>query len=335
MMEKLPYLIFKLTNDVLYGFNITCVQEVIEIPSLKVLADMPALMSGFLEIRGAVIPVLDLITLFNASENKFYESTENIAILQNRSSFGVIIPEGSNVAYLEEIAPINQVESSADPKSPISSFLLGVTKYEDESVFILDPEVIFNQFHSLENPSLKKNIREIKPEDLLIFHERSHLILRKVEIKEAQLIPLVIIVIHGEYFGIDPSTIIEFCNMESYSAIPQSPPHIFGYINLRGNALLLFDIWSLLQEKVDEKYQYSQIIIIKKDDLSLGILVDSIVSVCYIHYDEFRPVPIGIKSYKEGITTSTAKYKQYILSILDIPKILNNVLTSKIKTPAR
>jgi purine-binding chemotaxis protein CheW len=328
-MEKLSYLLFKLSNGVYYGFNIEAVQEVIEMQLLKVTADMPPMMAGFLELRGTLLPVLDIVTSLDFSESKFYDISENIVILQGTNPFGVIIPEGSNVINLEQASPISESLEASDQNSLIFSLLIGATKFEDESVFILDPDNLRKKLFSKENFRNQKITRQFDPKEKSIFNERAQINLRKIEKKEMHHVPLVIVLIHEEYFGIDPTLIVEFCDIESYSSIPDAPSYILGYMNLRGNALLLLDIWPLIQTESTIIHKYSQIVIIKKEELLLGILVDSVVSVSHLHQDEFRPVPIGVKNYNEEITTGTVKYKQNILSVLDLPKIINSVLINK------
>ena len=61
------YLLFNLGDEV-YGVNIAFVTEIIEMQKITEVPDMPSFIKGVINLRGRVIPVMDLRLRFRITE---------------------------------------------------------------------------------------------------------------------------------------------------------------------------------------------------------------------------------------------------------------------------
>lgn len=68
------YLTFKLADE-LYAINVANIKEVLSVPKLTKVPRMPDFMSGIINLRGSVVPVLDLCKKFGLGETAFTVDT--------------------------------------------------------------------------------------------------------------------------------------------------------------------------------------------------------------------------------------------------------------------
>jgi purine-binding chemotaxis protein CheW len=68
------YLTFKLADE-LYAINVANIKEVLSVPKLTKVPRMPDFMSGIINLRGSVVPVLDLCKKFALGETSFTVDT--------------------------------------------------------------------------------------------------------------------------------------------------------------------------------------------------------------------------------------------------------------------
>lgn len=127
------YLTFKLANEV-YGVEILKVREIIGPLEITAVPRMPSYMKGVINLRGKVIPVVDLRSKFGLEEIEFTEQTCIIVI-----DVGMLV--GIIVDTVQEVADISG--DQIDPAPPLGSevnseFILGMAKSRDsEAVKIL------------------------------------------------------------------------------------------------------------------------------------------------------------------------------------------------------
>ena len=85
----------------------------------------------------------------------------------------------------------------------------------------------------------------------------------------------VIFKMDNEYYGISIESVISIEKMENITRIPNSPKHIKGVINLRGEVITLVSLRNKINMEDKEINSNSRIIVVSKDDITLGLIVDS------------------------------------------------------------
>ncbi|MCP4589685.1 MAG: purine-binding chemotaxis protein CheW [bacterium] len=131
--EESKYLTFKLAEEE-YGVVILKVREIIGIMSITAVPQMPAHMKGVINLRGKVIPVIDLRLKFGLEEIDHTEQT-CIIVVDVGKEIGIIVDTVSEVLDLrgENIEPPPAMGGSVD-----TSFILGMGKVDDEVKILLD-----------------------------------------------------------------------------------------------------------------------------------------------------------------------------------------------------
>lgn len=132
------YLTFRLAEEA-YGLSIMKVQEIIGMMKITRVPRVPAFIRGVVNLRGRVIPVVDLRLKFGLEQ---IESTERtcIIVLQIKKgdqeiTVGVLVDEVSEVMDLID----DQVEPPPTFGTQVNAgFLIGVGKVEEKVLMLLD-----------------------------------------------------------------------------------------------------------------------------------------------------------------------------------------------------
>lgn len=138
------YLTFYLDEE-LFGLNIHMVREVLEYTSVTRVPMTADYMRGVINVRGHVVPVVDLRQKFGLEK---IEETVNTCIIiveldieGESSTMGALV---DGVQEVLDIAPA-QIESSPRLGSRIDTrFIQGIGKLDDRFVILLDIQTIFS-----------------------------------------------------------------------------------------------------------------------------------------------------------------------------------------------
>jgi len=138
------YLTFSLGKD-LFGIHVSRAREVIEYKQVFKIPRVPGYLKGVINLRGEVVPVIDLHSRFY---NKVSDITTTTSIVivemddDNRKiSIGIIIDQVKAVTDLDE----NRIESVPEIGSKIrSDFIEGIGKVDDQFVILLNVKNILN-----------------------------------------------------------------------------------------------------------------------------------------------------------------------------------------------
>ncbi len=124
-----------------YGLEILRVKEVIRIRQITRLPGSPSFVKGIINLRGDVIPIIDLRDKFGLEEQEYTGSTRVIVAAVDGKLVGMVVDAVSQVVRL----PADQV----DPPPPIAGglsarFVKGVGKLEDRLIILLDLDRILS-----------------------------------------------------------------------------------------------------------------------------------------------------------------------------------------------
>jgi purine-binding chemotaxis protein CheW len=131
--EDNKFLTFKLANEE-YGVEILKVREIIGVMDITAVPQMPVYMKGVINLRGKVIPVIDLRLKFGFQELEHTEQTCIIVVDVGRE-IGIIVDTVSEVLDIPQgsIEPPPQIGDSLD-----ISFILGMGKVGEAVKILLD-----------------------------------------------------------------------------------------------------------------------------------------------------------------------------------------------------
>ena len=137
------YLTFFLGSET-YGIPVLKVREIISMLPITQVPQVPAYMKGVINLRGKVIPVVDLRTKFSLPE---VEATSNtcIVVVQIEGADSQIKLIGLIVDAVEEVANIAQTEIEPTPDFGNSinvQYILGMAKIKGSVKSLLDIDKI-------------------------------------------------------------------------------------------------------------------------------------------------------------------------------------------------
>lgn len=139
------YLTFQLGNEE-YGLEILKVKEIIKMMEITKVPKTPVFVRGVINLRGKVIPVIDLRIKFGMPTVDTTEKTCIIVVQVSRESgkitMGIIVDEVSEVLNIqaENIEPTPEFGTSVD-----TAFILGMGKLEKKVVMLLDVDKVLSK----------------------------------------------------------------------------------------------------------------------------------------------------------------------------------------------
>lgn len=133
--QENKYLLFKLGKEE-YGINIAMVQSIEEMQPIVAVPDMPEYVKGVINLRGQVIPVIDLRINFGMEEREYDDRTCVIITRIRETNMGLIV---DTVSEVEDI-PENNIEPPPEFKSESGRdhYIAGIGKVNDEVKILLD-----------------------------------------------------------------------------------------------------------------------------------------------------------------------------------------------------
>ena len=132
------YLTVGLANEA-YGIAVLKVREIIRLLKITPVPQMPAFVKGVINLRGRVIPIVDLRVKFGL-EAAFTERT-CIVVVQVRPASGQIVQMGLIVDCVEEVIHLTEQEIEPTPEFGTkvdTSYLLGLAKVKGQVKTLLD-----------------------------------------------------------------------------------------------------------------------------------------------------------------------------------------------------
>lgn len=143
-MEQ-EFLTFFLNNEE-YGVDILCVQEIRVWSKVTELPNKPDYIKGVINLRGVIIPIVDLRQRFGMDALDYNEQTVTIILRshQNKNSQAVgIIVDAVSEVY--KFSP-ESIRKAPDFGSKIDScFIKGLTSVDDKLVILLDTIALLAQ----------------------------------------------------------------------------------------------------------------------------------------------------------------------------------------------
>lgn len=338
-MESYPYLIFSLNNS-LYGVEALAVHEIFSLPELTPITEAPKDIVGVVNLRGEILPVLDLYLRFGY-RSPDYKLTDSVIVLSwQEFRCGIIVNqvrEVQNISAKEITTGVFQIRDSTSLSHP---FVAGVARSSAGIVMLLNYENLIRYAEPVEALILEEltDIHEAEPavltehrffcpnataEERVIFQERTQNLIKVSQTEEfSGLKPVAVIGLNGEYFGLDLTAVREFTDIRQVTPIPCTPPHIVGNMNLRGEILTLVDIRAAMSLSIDGTAEVSKAMVVHVNDLVAGVMVDEVFDVMYLHPSEMMPVPAAVHSSNDEFLRGTAVYREKMMGILDLPKII-------------
>ncbi len=135
--KQLSLLVFQIAGQ-LYGFDLSFTDAVVPIMKIRKIPKLPAFISGIIEIRGTVIPVIDLGIFLGNCRESFSSSNRIILVIIEGIHVGLIVDAALQVIEPEE----EQIKASVISKET-SSCLDYMVQVGDALIQSIDIDKLF------------------------------------------------------------------------------------------------------------------------------------------------------------------------------------------------
>ena len=342
-------------QELRYAIAVTQVLEIIKLPELMPVANMPDDIIGILNYRGLALPVMQLSRRLGKTQDHCSVSDSLIVVEWQEFKVGIVVQVVEEVQTIEtrSIATGFSLGREANINA---AFLSGIATIDDEMVMLLNAEALIRQSDELPSETLPtadpcfeeevaeqqspQNLEEgssevtgksfferycpsATSEERSLFRQRAEA-LRSAQddLAERQLSSVAVMRLGEDYFGFDLAAVREFIQVSSVTPLPCCPRHILGNMNLRGEVMTLVDIRSALRVTGAAAAELEKAIVVDVDDIVAGITVDQVCDIVQFSSDEISAVPMAATSSRENYFTGIATYDEKKVGILDFSKLI-------------
>lgn len=126
--------VFELSNEH-YGVNISAVESIIKMQTITVVPHAPSFVEGVTNLRGTVLPVIDLRKRFGLALTEHGKETRIVVVDIDGVKVGMIVDGVSEVLSVsdDQIEPPSPIVTTVD-----SAFIRGIAKLEERLIIMLD-----------------------------------------------------------------------------------------------------------------------------------------------------------------------------------------------------
>jgi len=131
--QKGKFLTFHLAKED-YGIEIRYVTEIIGIQKITEVPDMPAFVKGVINLRGKVVPVMDVRSRFGMPSRDYDDRTCIIVVDVDDKSVGLVVDKVNEVADI----PDQQIEPPPKTNRESTRYIQGLGKIGNEVKILLN-----------------------------------------------------------------------------------------------------------------------------------------------------------------------------------------------------
>lgn len=131
--EELHLVTFKVDAEE-YGVEITRVQEIIRVGHITAVPNAPAFVKGVINLRGRIIPVLNLRRKLELSDAPLTKNSRIMIVETERRALGMLVDSVSQVLRV----PAGSVETPPEDVDQSRAFVRGIGKVDARLIMIMD-----------------------------------------------------------------------------------------------------------------------------------------------------------------------------------------------------
>ena len=142
--EVRQYLTFKLEGET-FALDVVKVREILDYSNITKVPQTPEFMKGVINLRGSVVPVVDMRLKFNMASQEKTVDTCVIVVEISIDNEATIL--GALVDSVQEVFELEPTHIEAAPRIGTklrTEFILGMGKREEQFVIILDIDKVFS-----------------------------------------------------------------------------------------------------------------------------------------------------------------------------------------------
>jgi purine-binding chemotaxis protein CheW len=332
MISDKQNLIFTLHGS-LYGISADMVREICWLPELYSLATAPSDIIGMFDWRSQMVPVMHLDLRFG---QKFSgcNSTDRAIVVEHQGNYVAIVAHDVfDVQYLTPKAFAADLVSGRQLPTE-HNFVAGIARLNETPVICLDLERLIREPNAIEPTDdsaiatgadfYSRCCPAATPAERQVFASRAIELKTSISTVRAETETGILAVQIGtEYIGIPLELVVDVDALEKFSlsSVPLAPSYILGQTDWRGKVLPILELGAVLQIPTLPRQEF---VVIKVDEISIGIAVDRIFDVIYLADSQIDELPISVdrqlRTYLQGIT----KYADGLMYLVKLQELVKS-----------
>lgn len=129
--------------------------------------------------------------------------------------------------------------------------------------------------------------------------------------------------LESETFGIEIKYVTEIIGVQPITYVPEVPVFVKGIINLRGKIIPVIDMRLRFNKEPMEYDERTCIIVIDFNEITIGLIVDSVVEVVKIEDENIVPPPSFKAGFNNPYIKGIGKVGNAVNLLLDCEKIIS------------
>ena len=283
--EARQFVIFHVETE-MFAVALADVKEIIRIPEVVRVPFSPASLLGLANLRGTVLPVVNLRDVF-AFPQVLNDDATRVVVLDQGNPIGLVVDRMANVVTVDpdRIEPTTAIEGSID-----TALLTGMIKSDDgrSMVMILDA----GQLVSREFSQIATRVRGSAGTAQVAGPDMA----RRAEVEaEADEDQLVSFEVAGQEYAFPIERVQEIVQLpERLTHVPNAPAHVLGVITLRNRLLPLVSLREMFGLEPKAFTETNKVVVVSLGEaggLSVGVVMDSVKEVLRVSRSLVEPMP--------------------------------------------
>lgn len=140
MAKNLQFVVFHVGKE-LFGIGIELVREIVRVPEITEVPDAPRFLKGVINLRGRILPVIDLRRRFGLPQAELTKSTRVLITENAGTTVGLLVDGVSEIRRTATEA----IEAPPDMVAAVGiEYITGVVKMQERLVILLNLDRALN-----------------------------------------------------------------------------------------------------------------------------------------------------------------------------------------------
>lgn len=277
------------------------VQEIIRVPEVARLPLAPAALDGLANLRGRVLPIMNLRRIFDAGEHEHDDATRALVINLGQP-LGFVVDRVASVVSVEagEIEPATRIQSVVR-----SDYLTGVIRRAAAPGQPAPPLMMVLDFERLVQEQFAGTAMAARRDGGAMAGAAgtggASGGAEAAALAGADELRLVSFTVCGQEYAIDIAAVQEIVQLpEHVTAVPNTPAHVLGLISLRQRLLPLVSLRSLFGlERAGLDEQHRIVVVALPGGGQVGLVTDAVKEVLSVPRAQASAVPGVLSRHHE------------------------------------
>lgn len=291
------------------------VREIIRLPELARVPLSPASLLGLANLRGRVLPIVDLRQVFGLSSACHTDATRAL-VINIGTPLGFVVDRVASVVAVDphQIEPVSTIRSAIR-----EDLLTGVIRGQDGAlIMVINFErIIASEFSEILEHADRKGAMDI-PHDAESVEEDG----------EADELQLVSFSVHGQEYAADIAAVQEIVQMPArITALPKGAYHVLGLMTLRERLLPLVSMRAILNLPVVSDGGQQRVVVLRlQGGHAVGVVTDTVDEVLRVPRQLVEPMP-ALLAKTNGVEEISSVCRldagRRLVSVIDANKMLS------------